>query len=78
MREEQKFVFDPTVYGKITIPTLLLVGGESPPRELANAQVVASALTKSQIQILAGQQHAAMYTSPDLFVKEVIAFLTKE
>lgn len=77
MREEQKFVFDPSVYGKITIPTLLLVGGESPSRELANAQVVASALTKSRIQILAGQQHAAMYTSPDLFVKEVIAFLTK-
>lgn len=70
-REEQKFVFDPTVYGKITIPTLLLVGGESPSRELANAQVVASALTKSRIQILAGQQHAAMYTSPDLFVKEL-------
>lgn len=45
--------------------------GESPSRELANAQVVASALTKSRIQILAGQQHAAMYTSPDLFVKEL-------
>ncbi|CAG0989842.1 N-formylmaleamate deformylase [Methanosarcinales archaeon] len=39
----------------ITIPTLLLVGGESPSWELANAQVVASALTKSRIQILAGQ-----------------------
>src|SRR3989337_836897 len=45
--------------------------GESPSQELANAQVVASALTKSRIQILVGQQNAPMYLSPALFVNEL-------
>jgi len=37
--------------------------------------MVDSALPASQVVVLPGQQHIAMDTAPDLFVREVKAFL---
>jgi pimeloyl-ACP methyl ester carboxylesterase len=56
-------------------PTLLLVGEDSPPRELEHAQGVAGALPNAQVILLPGQQHLAMYMAPDAFVGEVVRFL---
>jgi pimeloyl-ACP methyl ester carboxylesterase len=72
---EGDYVFRPERFRGMTAPTLLLVGGESPPRELANARGVAAGLPDARVVILPGQQHAAMYAAPELFVREVSRFL---
>ena len=56
-------------------PTLLLVGGDSSPREMQNANGVAEALPNAEAVVLPGQQHVAMHTAPGLFVREVVRFL---
>jgi pimeloyl-ACP methyl ester carboxylesterase len=42
---------------------------------LRNAGTVARALPDARLVILPDQQHLAMFTAPDLFVDEVVAFL---
>jgi pimeloyl-ACP methyl ester carboxylesterase len=56
-------------------PTLLLVGGDSPQRELDDATVIANALPDARVSSMPGQQHAAMYTAPELFVHTVLQFI---
>jgi pimeloyl-ACP methyl ester carboxylesterase len=56
-------------------PTLLLLGGDSPAFVKEATERVNSALPNSKIMILTGQQHIAMDTNPDLFVREVLRFL---
>jgi pimeloyl-ACP methyl ester carboxylesterase len=57
-------------------PTLFLVGGASHANELDDASGVARALPDACVVILPGQQHIAMHTAPDLFVREVVQFLS--
>lgn len=56
-------------------PTLLLLGGDSPPFLKAATEAVHAALPKSRLVVLPGQQHTAMNTAPELFVREVLQFL---
>jgi pimeloyl-ACP methyl ester carboxylesterase len=73
--EVYRYVFDPDRFRNLKIPTLLLVGGDSPPIELEYANGVAALLPDATVVVLEGQQHLAMYTAPDLFVREVASFL---
>jgi pimeloyl-ACP methyl ester carboxylesterase len=57
---------------------LLLLGGESPADFKAETEAIHKALPMSRLVILPGQQHIAMNTAPELFVREVIGFLTGE
>ena len=75
IRTEEDYTFEPARFANTRAPTLLLVGGDSPPRELRNATGIAEALPDARVAILPGQQHVAMYTAPDLFVAEVVRFL---
>ena len=75
LRAEERYVFLPERFRNVQIPTLLLVGGDSPSRELRNAGTVARALPNARVVILPDQQHLAMFTAPDLFVEEVVACL---
>jgi pimeloyl-ACP methyl ester carboxylesterase len=54
---------------------LLLVGGDSPAWLQKATQAIHQALLHSRIAILPGQQHIAMDTAPDLFVREAVSFL---
>ena len=76
LRADSAYVFDAARFSTMTTPTLLLVGGDSPARELENARAVTAALPHSRIAVIPGQQHAAMYSVPDLFVREVVNFLS--
>jgi pimeloyl-ACP methyl ester carboxylesterase len=49
----------------------------SPSFSKAAIEAVNRALPNSRIVVLPGQQHIAMDTAPDLFVREVLAFLAK-
>jgi pimeloyl-ACP methyl ester carboxylesterase len=75
MRGEQGYVFNPERFGDMRTPTLLLVGGDSPPGELENAKGVSDGLLDARVVILPGQRHTAMITAPDAFINEVIQFL---
>jgi hypothetical protein len=55
-----------------------LLGGDSPPIFRQVIDVVSPALPASRIAVMPGQQHVAMDTAPELFLKEVIAFLSGE
>lgn len=57
-------------------PTLLLLGGDSPPPFRAAIDELHDALPNSRIAVLPGQRHAAMDTGPEIFTTEVIGFLS--
>jgi pimeloyl-ACP methyl ester carboxylesterase len=51
------------------------VGAGAYPVLKAATEAVHAALPNSQIVVLPGQQHTAMNTAPELFVREVLQFL---
>jgi hypothetical protein len=53
-----------------------LLGGDSPPMFRQVIEILGGALPNSRIAVLSGQQHVAMDTAPELFLKELIGFLT--
>lgn len=67
--------FDGGRYRGIQTPTLLLLGGDSPPMYRDSIEAIRSALPNSRLVILPGQQHIAINTAPQLFAGEVLAFL---
>jgi pimeloyl-ACP methyl ester carboxylesterase len=75
MRAEEHYRFEAQRFGNLHTPTLLLLGGESPKFVNEDTQTVKKALPDSRIAVMPGQQHIAMYTGPDLFLHEVLAFL---
>ncbi len=75
IRTEVGYSFDAERFEGMDAPTLFLVGGDSPPRELDNARAISAALLSADIAVLPGQQHAAMYADPAAFVKVVRKFV---
>ena len=68
-------VFDPEHAARITVPTLLLTGGDSPELLKADIDIVAAALPDARITVLEGQQHVADVLAPDVVAGHLIAFL---
>jgi pimeloyl-ACP methyl ester carboxylesterase len=77
MRAEERYTFDPQRFKHLHTPTLLLQGGESSDLLRAGNEALGAALPASRIAAMPGQQHIAMYTAPDLFLREVLAFLSE-
>lgn len=77
LKAESAYVFDRARFSALKAPTLLMVGSDSPNRELENARAIAAALPDASITVIPGQQHAAMYAVPDLFISEVVDFLSE-
>lgn len=69
--------FDPTRLGNLKTPTLLLLGGDSPELEKAAAEALGAALSDSRIAVMPGQAHVAHRTAPEVFVRQVVQFLTQ-
>ncbi len=59
----------------VQMPTLLLQGGDSVESYRQVIEKLYAMLSDSRIVVMPGQQHVAMNTAPDLFVREVLAFL---
>jgi pimeloyl-ACP methyl ester carboxylesterase len=59
------------------LPTLLVAGGDSPEFLRRSTDALAAALPDVRVAVLAGQQHAAMDTAPQLFADAVLGFLTE-
>jgi pimeloyl-ACP methyl ester carboxylesterase len=63
-------------FASLAVPTLLLLGGVSPPYFGAATTFVHRLVPGSRIEELPGQQHTAMNTAPEMFLSKVLEFLT--
>ena len=75
-RAEEKYKFDAQRFKDLHTPTLLLLGGNSPSFLKSATEAINNALPNSHIATMAGQEHIAMYTAPDLFLQNILTFLT--
>ena len=75
MRINDEYRFEPARFAVMRVPTLLLLGGDSPARFKDAVEAVRAALPDARLAVMAGQQHTAMNTAPDLFLREVLGFL---
>ena len=66
--------FDIERFKDLTVPTMLLHGSESLPRQKNAIKILDKALPDSTIMELEDQAHFALTTAPDLFADEVIKF----
>jgi pimeloyl-ACP methyl ester carboxylesterase len=70
--------FNAQRFRDLRVPTLLLLGGDSPAFVQETTERINSAFPNSKIVVLPGQQHIAMDTNPDLFAREVLGFLLEQ
>lgn len=75
LRAVDGYRFDPVRFKEFMMPTLLLLGGDSPALLKAAIDTVHAVLPSSRLVILPGQKHVAMNTAPALFLNEVLSFL---
>ena len=68
-------MFDARRFSGLKTPTLLLIGGDSPPFLKAGNEALHRVLPDCRIVVMPGQQHAAMDTGTQLFLAEVLRFL---
>lgn len=69
------YPFDPGRFASLSVPTLLLAGGDSPEFLRASTAALAAAIPGVRVVTLEGEAHVAMDTAPDRFVAEVLGFL---
>jgi pimeloyl-ACP methyl ester carboxylesterase len=63
-------------FATLRVPTLLLVGGDSPSFLVEPTQRLHESITGSRHVVMPGQQHVAMDSAPDLFLEHINGFLT--
>ena len=74
-RASREYVFDPSRFRGLRVPTLFLQGGDSPEPFAVAGDAVAAALPDCTVVVMPGQRHAAMDTGTEVFVSEVLRFL---
>jgi pimeloyl-ACP methyl ester carboxylesterase len=67
--------FEPDRFANLDVPTLVLLGEESPDYRHRAMRALDDALPNSELHILAGQGHFATQTAPDLLAEEILRFL---
>lgn len=74
---DEDYEFQPERFRDLDVPTLMLSGETSPEVFRVATRAVAEALPQGRIAVLEGQGHVANTTAPDLFLREVMGFLTE-
>jgi pimeloyl-ACP methyl ester carboxylesterase len=75
LRAEEAYRPTLEAFSTFAIPTLLLVGSESPAWAKTGTEVARSVLTDSQVAELDGEGHFAILSGPELVAAEVSGFL---
>jgi pimeloyl-ACP methyl ester carboxylesterase len=75
LQAHQRYRFEPERFASLRVPTLLLLGGASPPFFAASVAAIHDAVRDSRVQILPDQQHIAIDTAPEAFAGAVLDFL---
>jgi pimeloyl-ACP methyl ester carboxylesterase len=76
MRAEEAFSVRAERFASVRVPTLLLLGGDSPASFKAAIEAVARAVPSSRVEVLPGQKHMAMNTAPEMFATTVLGFFS--
>jgi pimeloyl-ACP methyl ester carboxylesterase len=76
MRAEEAFVLRAERFASVRVPTLLLLGGDSPTSFKAAIEAVERAVPGSRVEVLPGQKHMAMNTAPEMFASTVLGFFS--
>lgn len=72
--EEERYGVDLSRLRTLSVPTLLLLGGESPAAFAEATARFNAAIANSRVRELVGQRHIAMDTAPEQFVDAIISF----
>lgn len=75
IRALNAYEFVPAKFGKLTIPTLLVMGSQTAGHHRAAIEALARALPNQMLVILQGQEHDAIEAAPELFTNAVLEFL---
>lgn len=75
LRAVMQGAFDPDWASTVTVPTLMLLGGDSPDFVKSDTATVAAALPGARVTVIEGQQHIAIDLVPDVFAERVLSFL---
>ncbi|MGM0385091.1 MAG: alpha/beta fold hydrolase [Actinomycetota bacterium] len=67
--------WDPSEGLRVQVPTLLLVGGDSPPHVADDARLLSDVLPACTVTVIEGQQHVADQLVPEQFAKLILDFL---
>lgn len=57
------------------VPTLLLLGGDSPPGPKASIARLSETLPNARVTVLEGHEHMAIYDAPETFAERLLGFL---
>ena len=74
LRAELVHRFDQWTLGDLDMPTLLLVGSESPPWAVKSVDAHTNAIPRAERRVLQGQGHGANLTAPELLAAELARF----
>ena len=74
IRATDRWIWSASRFSNVEVPARLFLGGASVPIAHEMTKRLASGLRDSEVITLRGQQHIAMDTAPDLFVREVESF----
>jgi pimeloyl-ACP methyl ester carboxylesterase len=75
LRQSHCYAPNLKILEQVTIPIIFFLGSDSPSFFRQTTETLNAHLPNSQIIVLAGQQHSAMLTAPELFANEIIHFL---
>ncbi len=76
LRAERDWVYEPSQFGAVGAPTLVLAGADSPPAQRAATRQAAEAIPGARIQVLDGHGHFAFQTEPELVAGIIREFLS--
>jgi pimeloyl-ACP methyl ester carboxylesterase len=71
----QDYTFDRNRVGQLGLPTLLMLGSESPALFQQSIEALHMTLPKSEVTVLQAKHHNAIQAAPELFAEEVMGFL---
>lgn len=76
-RALESYRYDFARIAALTVPTLVLAGGDSPAGVRQICDRIVDALPNGRLAVMPGQQHVAIDTAPELFSRLVVEFLTE-
>jgi pimeloyl-ACP methyl ester carboxylesterase len=76
LRAEGAFRLDPDGLAQLEMPTLMLLGSESPDWARRSMNAYSEAIPNAEIRILQGHGHGATTSGPELLAAEVARFLS--
>jgi pimeloyl-ACP methyl ester carboxylesterase len=76
LRIQDEYTPDFDRFAQVDVPTLLLVGSDSPPFLVEPSRRLGETIPNARLETMAGQQHTAMTMAPELFVGLVSDFVS--